>query len=161
MMTGKPLIVHFHSIESDRAGKEFGGNPMVREIEALTLAVADKVIAVSQFTKDAIIREYGVPGDKIEVVYNHSDPADLMPGDGDNVYHYLQYMKGLGYRTIVNVGRLTIQKGLPNLLHAFKEVLARSPKTVLLFVGDGDRAAQFPLCLRRAGTGISRLRPVG
>ena len=100
MMTGKPLIVHFHSIESDRAGKEFGGNPMVREIEALTLAVADKVIAVSQFTKDAIIREYGVPGDKIEVVYNHSDPADLMPGDGDNVYHYLQYMKGLGYRTI-------------------------------------------------------------
>ena len=143
MMTGKPLIVHLHSIESDRAGKEFGGNPMVREIESLAVHIADRVIAVSQFTKDAIVREYGVPADKIEVVYNHSDPADLMPGDGDNVYRYLQYMKGLGYRTVVNVGRLTIQKGLPNLLHAFKEVLARAPRTFLLLVGDGEQKIEL------------------
>src|SRR6185369_5724357 len=113
MVTGKPLIVHLHSIESDRAGKPFGGNPMVREIEALALSVADRVVAVSQLTKDSIIREYGVPAEKIDVVYNHSDPEDLLAPEGDNTYHYLQYMKGLGYRTLVNVGRLTIQKGLP------------------------------------------------
>ncbi len=139
MITGKPLIVHFHSIESDRAGKEFGGNPMVREIEALALTVADRVIAVSQLTKDSIVREYNIPQDKIEVVYNHSNIEDLEPADGDNVYRYLQYMKGLGYRTVVSVGRLTIQKGLPNLLHAFKEVVARAPKTFLLLVGDGEQ----------------------
>lgn len=154
MMTGKPLIVHFHSIEADRAGKEFGGNPMVREIEALTLAVADRVIAVSQFTKDAIIREYGIPGDKIDVVYNHSDPGDLLPAEGDNIYHYLQYMKGLGYRTVVNVGRLTIQKGLPNLLYAFKEVVARAPKTFLLLVGDGEQ--KYELMSLAADLGIAQ-----
>lgn len=143
MMTGKPLIVHFHSIESDRAGREFGGNPMVREIEALAVHIADKVVAVSQLTKDAIIREYGVPADKIEVVYNHSDPADLLPADGDNVYRYLEYMKGLGYRTLVSVGRLTVMKGLPNLLHAFKEVLQREPKTFLLIVGDGEQKIEL------------------
>lgn len=153
MITGKPLVVHFHSIESDRAGKEFGGNPMVREIEALALTVADKVIAVSQFTKDAIIREYHIPADKIEVVHNHSDPVDLEPADGDNVYHYLDYMRGLGYRTVVNVGRLTIQKGLPNLLHAFKEVVARAPKTFLLLVGDGEQ--KFELMHLAADLGIA------
>jgi len=143
MMTGKPLVVHFHSIEADRAGREFGGNPMVRDIEALAAHIADRVVAVSQLTKDAIVREYGVPADKIEVVYNHSDPTDLLPGDGENVYRYLAYMKGLGYRTVVNVGRLTIQKGLPNLLHAFKEVLARAPRTFLLLVGDGEQKIEL------------------
>lgn len=143
MMTGKPLVVHFHSIESDRAGKAFGGNPMVREIEALALTVADKVIAVSQHTKDAIVREYHIPPEKIEVVHNHSDPSDLVPADGDNAYRYLQFMRGLGYRVVVSVGRLTVQKGLPNLLHAFKEVVARAPKTFLLLVGDGEQKIEL------------------
>ncbi|HEY5806196.1 MAG TPA: glycosyltransferase family 4 protein [Candidatus Saccharimonadales bacterium] len=143
MVTGKPLVVHLHSVESDRAGKEFSGNPLVREIEALTLSVADRVIAVSQHTKDAIVREYGIPADKIEVVHNHFDPSNLEPADGDNVYRYLQYMRGLGYRVTTSVGRLTIQKGLPNLLRAFKQVVDRTPKTFLLLVGDGEQKIEL------------------
>jgi glycogen(starch) synthase len=152
MVTGKPLIVHMHSIESDRAGKEFGGNPMVREIEALTLSIADRVIAVSQLTKDSIVREYGIPAGKIEVVHNHFDPDNLMSGNTGNVYRYLSYMKSLGYRVVINVGRHTIQKGLPNLLHAFKEVVAREPKTFLLLVGDGEQ--KFELVHLAAELGI-------
>jgi len=152
MMTGIPLIVHMHSIESDRAGKEFGGNPLVREIESLALFMADRVITVSQRTKDSVVREYGISPDKIDVVHNHFDPGDLEPSTGDNVYRYLGYMKGLGYRVVANVGRLTIQKGLPNLLHAFKEVVARAPKTLLLLVGDGEQ--KFELISLAAELGI-------
>jgi glycosyltransferase involved in cell wall biosynthesis len=54
---------------------------------------------------------------------------------------------------VVNVGRLTIQKGLPNLLHAFKEVLKRSPKTFLLLVGDGEQ--KFELIDLAADLGIA------
>lgn len=139
MLTGKPLIVHFHSIEADRSGRPMGGNPFVREIENLALLIADKVIAVSEHTKQAIIREYGIPADKIEVVYNHSDPATLIPEQGDNVYRYLTEMRKLGYRVITNVGRLTVQKGLPNLLKAFQLTLERAPKTFLLVVGSGEQ----------------------
>lgn len=139
MLTGKPLIVHFHSIEADRAGRPMGGNPVVREIESLALTLADKVIAVSQHTKDAIVREYGIPADKIEVVHNHSDASSLLPEEGDNIYRYLVEMHKLGYRVIVNVGRLTVQKGLPNLLNAFKIVIDHAPKTFLLIVGDGEQ----------------------
>jgi glycosyltransferase involved in cell wall biosynthesis len=139
MMSGKPLIAHFHSIEADRAGKPMGGNQLVREIEGLVLLLADKVIAVSQYTKDAIVREYDIPADKIAVVHNHSDPGSLIPQEGDNVYRYLTAMQQLGYRVIVNVGRLTIQKGLPNLLRAFQVVLQHAPKTFLLIVGSGEQ----------------------
>ncbi len=139
MITGKPLFVHFHSIEADRSGQEMGGNPMVREIEALALMIADKVFAVSQHTKDAIIREYGVPAEKIEVVHNYSDFDDLIPDEGDNAYRYLDKMRQQGYKVITNVGRLTIQKGLPNLLQAFRAVVDREPKTILLIVGSGEQ----------------------
>lgn len=139
MATGKPLIVHFHSIEADRAGKPFGGNPLVREIESLALTLADRVVAVSQYTKDAIVREYDIPAGKIEVVHNYYDPSSLLDEDGENTYRYLEAMRALGYRVVVNVGRLTIQKGLPNLLQAFQLVSERAPKTLLLLVGAGEQ----------------------
>src|SRR5690606_20760322 len=71
--TGRPLIVHVHSVEADRAGREGGGNPLVREIEEMGLTMADRIIAVSKFTKNAIVREYGIPESKIDVVHNSLD----------------------------------------------------------------------------------------
>ena len=149
-----PLVVHLHSVEADRSGKEFGGNPLVREIEALGLLMADRVIAVSQLTKDSIVREYDIPADKIEVVHNSMDLDDMAPLDSDNSYKYLSSLKSQGYRVVSNIGRLTIQKGLPNLLDAAKEVVARAPKTIFLIVGSGEQYHE--LIEKAAALGISR-----
>src|SRR5690606_5449227 len=121
-ISGKPLIVHVHSIESDRAGRSGGGNPLVREIEGITFLMADKIIAVSDFTRKAISKEYNIPLDKIEVIHNSLDTETANNLDEDNVHEYLNKMKSIGYKVVVNIGRLTIQKGLPNLLHAAKAV---------------------------------------
>ena len=133
-----PIILHVHSVESDRSGNKYG-NPLVKEIEGISLHIADRIIAVSEHTKRAIVRDYGVPADKIEVVHNSIDPTELAPLDDQNIYRYLEMMRGQGYRVVVNVGRLTIQKGLPNLLHAAKEVIAHNPKTLFLIVGSGEQ----------------------
>lgn len=136
-----PLVLHVHSIERDRAGGS-SGNPLVREIEATSMLLADKVVAVSQHTKDMIVADYGIPVDKIEVVHNSIDHdvfADMHSLDPTNAYHYLAAMKAQGYRVIANVGRLTVQKGLTNLLHAAKEVVFREPKTIFLISGSGDQ----------------------
>lgn len=139
MVSGKPLIIHIHSIEADRAGQPHGGNPIVREIEAVSLMMADHIIAVSQHTKDGIVREYGIPADKIEVVHNSINPADLAPLDGNNAYRYLDAMKSLGYRVVVNIGRLSVQKGLTNLLRAYAKAAQYAPKSYLLIVGSGEQ----------------------
>jgi glycosyltransferase involved in cell wall biosynthesis len=139
MISGKPLIVHFHSIEADRSGQIHGGNPMVREIESMALQLADHIIAVSQHTKNSIMREYGIPSDRIEVVHNSIDQTDMAELDGDNAYKYLSLMKSLGYRVCVNIGRLSIQKGLVNLLRAFAKAAEKAPKSYLLIVGSGDQ----------------------
>ena len=139
MLSGKPLIVHVHSVEADRSGKAHGGNPLVREIEGLSMLMADRIIAVSEHTKRTLMREYDIPADKIEVVYNCFDTSTLVAAEGSNEYAYLERMKQQGYRVIVNVGRLTIQKGLPNLLQALKLVVERAPKTLLVLVGSGEQ----------------------
>ncbi len=146
-----PIILHVHSVESDRAAHN-EGNQLVVEIEAMSLHMADRVIAVSQRTKEAIIRDYGVPADKIEVIHNSVEPTDIDPLDSSNAYHYLTLMKSLGYKVVVSVGRLTVQKGLPNLLQAAKEVIAYRPKTIFLIVGSGEQ--YYQLLEMSAGLGI-------
>ena len=141
--TNKPFIAHIHALESDRSGKEMGGNPLVREIEYTAMMLADKIIAVSNHTKNTIIREYGIPADKIQVVHNSMDTVDVQPLDGDNAYRYLAKMKAQGYRIVINVGRITIQKGLTNLVRSAQEVVRRVPKTIFLFVGSGEQEREL------------------
>ena len=150
---GCPIILHVHSVESDRAGGAHG-NPLVHEIEELALHMADRVIAVSQHTKNCIVRDYGVPADKIEVVHNSIEADGLEPPSADNTYRYLSTMREHGYRVVVNVGRLTVQKGLPNLLKAAREVIYRAPKTLFLIVGSGEQ--YYELIEQAADLGIGQ-----
>lgn len=151
--TGLPLIVHLHSIERDRAGGN-AGNPLVREIEATAMLMADQIIAVSQHTKDMIIEDYDIPANKIEVVHNSIDKSAIEPLDSDNAYAYLSALKAQGYRVVTNIGRLTLQKNLPNLLYAAKEVIERAPKTIFLIVGSGEQL--FELLDLAGRLGISK-----
>ncbi|OGL30540.1 hypothetical protein A3F37_01575 [Candidatus Saccharibacteria bacterium RIFCSPHIGHO2_12_FULL_41_12] len=151
--SNKPMILHIHSLEHDRAGGQLG-NPLVHEIEYIAMMMADRIIAVSNHTKKAIMREYDIPADKIDVVHNSIDPNMLEPLDGENAYQYIEKMKQHGYKVVVNVGRLTIQKGLMNLLLATKEVVAREPKTLLLIVGTGEQ--YYELIETAASLGISK-----
>lgn len=136
--TGCPIVLHVHALESDRAGGG-SGNPLVRQIEQEALLLADQIIAVSEQTRQAIIRDYGVPADRVMVVHNSIDHTALAPLDPENSYEYLEQLKANGWRVVTNVGRLTMQKGITNLLRAAKEVVARAPKTMFLIVGNGDQ----------------------
>jgi glycosyltransferase involved in cell wall biosynthesis len=115
--------------------------------------MADRVIAVSEHTKQSIIEDYGVPADKIEVVYNSIDVSTLQPLDEDNAYKYLSAMKALGYRVVVNVGRLTIQKGLPHLLKSARKVIDKAPKTLFLIVGSGEQTYELITMAAELGIG--------
>lgn len=139
-VSGLPLFVHIHSTEYDRSGGN-GGNPLVREIEYIGLHLADKIFAVSQATKNTIVREYGIDPTKIEVVHNslELEPHEMHENNSENVFGYLTRMKEVGYGVVISAGRLTIQKGLTHLLHAFRLVVNQRPKSLLLIVGPGEQ----------------------
>ena len=137
VVSGKPLIVHIHSTEFDRAGGGYG-NPMVHEIEYAGMMMADQVFAVSQHTKNVICREYGIPAHKVAVVHNSMEVTEDID-ESYNLHRYRVRMKQLGYRVVVNCGRLTIQKGLAQLLLAAKKVVDVNPKVLFLIAGGGEQ----------------------
>jgi len=123
-LTNKPLVVHVHATEFDRAGGN-EGNPIVHEIEYQGLIMADRIIAVSSITKQIIVEKYGIPADKVEVVYNAIDTLsfDQSYEYDQRTYRYLEGLKAEGYTVISAVTRLTIQKGLGNLVRAMAKAM--------------------------------------
>ena len=75
------------------------------------------------------------------MVYNCLAHDDLMAFDqtDENTHRYLTTLQNQGWKVVGSVGRLTVMKGLPNLLRAIKLVVERQPKTMFLIVGNGDQ----------------------
>ncbi len=137
---GIPLVAHVHATEYDRSGMN-GGNPLVHEIEREGLILADKIIAVSQATKELIVKKYAIPANKIDVIYNSLDEdfvKSIYTYDNQD-YCYLEAMKKLGYTVVSTVGRFTIQKGLGNLMKAAARAISKNPKLLFVFAGDGEQ----------------------
>ncbi|WP_375400388.1 glycogen synthase [uncultured Amnibacterium sp.] len=126
LLHGVPHVVTAHSLEPLRPWKaeQLGGGYRVSSaIERTAFEHADAVIAVSRGMGDDILRSYpGVDPERLHVVYNGIDLAAWRPNvDPDLV-------RSLGVDpdrpTIIFVGRITRQKGLPYLLRAAERLPA-------------------------------------
>ncbi len=138
-LTGAPLIVHVHATEFDRAGENYG-NPLVHEIEEQGLLMADRIIAVSEITKGLIVHLYKIPSDKVEVIHNGFDAAQLPAYSyDDTTYSYLEHLKSEGYPVAATITRFTVQKGLIHFMRAAARACERYDKLVFLLAGDGEQ----------------------
>ncbi len=139
-LTNAPLIVHVHATEFDRAGVFGSGNPIVHEIEYQGLMMADRIFAVSNITKDIIVKKYGIPADKVEVVYNAIDTEAMLNYDYDQrTYNYLESLRQEGWLIVNYVGRLALQKGLVQMLQAVAKATQKFEKIAVLMAGDGEQ----------------------
>jgi len=151
-ITGKPLIVHVHATEYDRAGGSYG-NPVVREIEYQGLVIADRIIAVSDITKKVIVEQYGIDADKVEVMHNAIDVESFNDGYAydQRTYRYLEGLRAEGYTIITAVTRLTIQKGLEYLVRATAKASEKYDRLALLLAGDGEQRDELVELASRLG----------
>ncbi len=127
-MSGKPLIVHIHSTEFDRSGEHV--HQMVYDIEREGMEQADKVIAVSHYTRSIVISRYGISGEKVEVVHNGVDLNNhwSLAGTGINKDE----------KIVLFLGRITMQKGPEYFLRAAKKVLEVMDNVKFVMAGSGD-----------------------
>lgn len=98
------------------------------KLEKRMLAVADRVVVLSDFTRRVITEDYKVDSAKL---YLHPNTIpDERVGESfnlDSTYKYILY-----------VGRLDEGKGLGILLHAFSKVHQVIPNSRLIIAGNGD-----------------------
>lgn len=161
-LTNRPLVAHVHATEFDRSG-EHHGNPLVHDIEMNGLMMADRIVAVSKITKAIIVREYNIPASKVEVVHNSIDTTEYPPLTEASSYPYIAEMKKRGYKVVVSLGRLTVQKGLTYLLDAARKALEHEPKLLFLIAGAGEQrdellelAAEYGIAKHVIFTGFIR-----
>jgi starch synthase len=126
LLHGIPHVVTAHSLEPLRPWKaeQLGGGYRISSFaERTAYEHADAVIAVSRGMGDDILRSYpAVDPARLHVVYNGIDLERWRPNRD------LDAVRALGVDpdrpTVIFVGRITRQKGLPYLLRAAKELPA-------------------------------------
>ncbi|MFM5952533.1 MAG: glycogen synthase [Micrococcales bacterium] len=121
-----PHLITAHSLEPLRPWKEEqlgGGYRISSWLERSAYEDATKIIAVSHGMRADILRAYPqIDPNKVVVVHNGIDLAAFQSAKNESA------VKALGIdptkRSVVFVGRITQQKGLPYLLKAAKELPA-------------------------------------
>jgi glycosyltransferase involved in cell wall biosynthesis len=126
----KPLVVHVHATEFDRTGGN-GINKFVYDLEKEGMEKADRVITVSNYTKNMVVSNYGINPAKIDVVHNAVEFTD--------------YSYGMNKTRISNedkvvlfLGRITLQKGPDYFIYAAKRVIDNYPNVRFIMAGSGD-----------------------
>lgn len=131
-MSDKRLIVHVHATEYDRAGNN--GSKAVYTIEREGLLEANRIVAVSQWTKDTLVTKYNIDPDKIEVVHNG---VITESSAGEKAFH------PIGSQVVTFLGRITYQKGPEYFVEAAQKVLAVFPDAHFIMAGAGDFLPQM------------------
>ena len=142
--TGKPLVVHVHATDFDRSGGSV--NPVVYDIEKRGMEAADKVITVSNLTRNIVIEKYGIPADKVVTVYNAVDPIRSEYNNFTN--------KGVNEKIVTFLGRITMQKGPEYFIEAAYKVLQKMDNVRFVMAGSGDMMEKM---IRRAASLMSDL----
>ena len=126
--SGKPLVIHVHATDFDRSGGKV--NPTVFEIEKMGMHLADKIIAVSNLTRNTVIEKYGINPEKVVTVYNAVDP---LPD-----HEKLQLKRGITDKVVTFLGRVTLQKGPEYFVQAAYKVLKKMDNVRFVMAGSGE-----------------------
>ena len=112
-------------------------NWFLRIFEEKMLKRANKIIAVSHFTKRELLEYYKIPEEKIRVIHNGVDVNKFKPEEDKH-----KVKEELGFNpndfTILSVGRLYARKGLFTLIESMPLVVKRFKNAKFVISGKGQ-----------------------
>ena len=140
-VSGKPLVIHVHATDFDRSRGNV--NPTVFSIERDGMLNADRIITVSNLTRQTVIEKYGIPAEKVITVHNAVEPLSeellnvQVPPKHDKVVTFL--------------GRITMQKGPEYFVEAAALVLRKVSDVQFVMAGGGDMMEKMIRLAARRG----------
>lgn len=141
-VSGKPLVIHVHATEYDRSGENV--NTQVYDIERAGMLAADRVITVSDLTRNIVVNRYGIDPSKVVTVHNAVD------FDGRD---RMEVTRSVREKVVTFLGRITFQKGPEYFIEAAAMVLRKCDNVRFVMAGSGDMLNK---CVRHvAKLGIS------
>lgn len=126
----KPLVFHVHALEPDRSGMFVDAR--IFAIEKYGMQQADRIVAVSDYTKKTIIEKYNIPSEKVTVIHNatYFDVSNLDKNVGNP--------KQKRYKMVLFIGRLAQQKGPDFFIEIAQKILAKRKDVSFVVAGAGS-----------------------
>ena len=118
---GTPLVITTHSLEPLRPWKreQLGrGYEASSWIEKTASEMGDGVIAVSEETREDVLKHFDVDKDKVKVIYNGINLKEYVKTDSTATLEEYGIDKSKPF--VLFVGRITRQKGIIHLVNAIK-----------------------------------------
>ncbi len=128
--TGKPLVLHLHASQYDRAGANARG--WIYDLEKYGMDHCDRVIPVSYYTGTIVRDHYGIPEEKIKPIHNGADEV--------KTFHT---KKKFPEKLVLFLGRLTAQKGPEFFLEIAAKVLEENKNVRFVMAGSGEKLQQL------------------
>ena len=125
--SGKPLVAHIHATEFDRSGLNI--NQIVYDIERNGMQSANRVIAVSNLTRQIVTERYGIDPLKVRTVHNAVMPRTIDQNG---------YEKKVSEKVVTFLGRITFQKGPEYFIEAAYKILQKDRNIRFVMAGNGD-----------------------
>jgi glycosyltransferase involved in cell wall biosynthesis len=130
------IVTHIHDVSFRVFGE------LIKKTDAFFLSLliprsirrSDRIIAISQFTKNEIIKFYGCPQEKIVVIYNDGSLVCADPMNDEMV----REKYGLPKKYIMAIGTMQPRKNIPFLLDVFTQIVTERDDVSLVLVGKRD-----------------------
>jgi glycosyltransferase involved in cell wall biosynthesis len=120
-------------------GREHPDYPRPKRIlfNRLMLRRRDRVVAVGNAVRQALVANEGIPAGRIEVVHNGIDPDQFAGNSQDRAKVRQELGLGATELVIIQVARLDRLKDHPTALRCLARVVREAPDARLLLVGNG------------------------
>ncbi len=128
--TGKPLVLHIHSLEYDR--NQGRTDNWVYQVEKNAMEIADAILPVSNYTGTIATSHYGINPRKIHSVHN-----------GVEKIKPYKVEKPFPEKIVLFIGRVTQQKGPEFFIEVASKVLKEYPLARFVVAGTGDKLKEL------------------
>ncbi len=142
---GTPMIVTIHATEYGRHQGWVDKQPQshIHGIERWMANRAERVIACSAYMRDHVSDVYGIEEERITVIPNGIDPADLQPFDDAEMRRLRGEFARPDEKLVLLVGRLVYEKGFQFALEAMPRVIAELGDVRFMVAGSGTHEQQL------------------
>lgn len=126
---GTPFILHVHSTQVERVGSH--SRNWISDLEQWGILNADRVICVSEISKQSLINNYRVLESKLHVCHNaliHS--SECRPPSSE-------------VRTLLFAGRMCSQKSPELMVEVMRNLSTKYPHLHLIMAGEGEQAQEL------------------
>ena len=121
-------------------------------LDRLTNRLTDRIIAVSQSTRDFLLEMEKIPPHKVSLIYNAVDLERFSPGSKEQ---RRECRRRFGFsetaKVVLGAGRLQAQKNFPGFLAAAASLSRRQPEVRFVIAGEGPDRASLEKLAARAG----------